>query len=597
MTLKDLTTAVLLGMAILSMDRTGATEASLPAPLFVTPEQAHDVREFLEAAHMYEWSTMLSKKEGQPASLIEFQRVFMRHATPEETYRRMVPVFARQLTPQQWAELAKASRSPAFRKRESAALSRASLLTTVPMYYTAAELEELRRIDALPAMKAYRAMEPKINVDLTAMWKAWGAEFSRTQILHALDAIQKVEIDLATARTAGGGKTIAIGHSELSYLDNYIRVISESLIRISNAYLKFNNELKRVGLKDVLKPEHLMSKVALQHSIAAVEQVDVALDALLREIDAIHSEREAGLNSLDFPAKEQFLKEVNASLAGSYDFTLRMGEANRKVVDQYRRILAFMQDRQGAYDLQDGKISFKSDDDMRVAHDLYAGLSEASQDLNRLIDEQIKKEDMARQAQRAEILKGSTSVDSSAGTPPRMTMDTRKLPAEGPKTPSDVPDANRKPFLASTTQTEKSESTMPAVAKSEDKTPSLDDVTFDMDRWGNFKQLLAKSVKPIGGSVFVYSIKQVLARHQVYFTIAGDCAQKKRKELTNSSLYQYQKTTNSEPAEFDLQPVVDGSKAEIELNTVCGWIRENIRTIESKVTADQLAPIGQNAGR
>jgi hypothetical protein len=148
-----------------------------------------------------------------------------------------------------------------------------------------------------------------------------------------------------------------------------------------------------LGFYDVLKPEYLASKVSLAHSREVVDQVEAALDIFLKEIDSAMKEREDGMRAVEFTNKESYVNMIDRTLGQTYGFFVDFGEANRKVLNQYRRTLAFFEERQGKVMLKDGRLLFESDADLAMAREVMGNVDVVAADLRRLLAEQNKREE------------------------------------------------------------------------------------------------------------------------------------------------------------------------------------------------------------
>lgn len=368
----------------------------------LSPAYAKDLRELLEALRSYEWLIAPpSNAATQTAADREFDTAFRRQVTPDETYRRLVPVYARFISPKQAAELARVARVPAFRKREARGQAAGGATIYLNSFLTPAEMAELRRIDAMPAVVALRAIQKKIHVDLNAALGRWGRQFDDGLGDKADAVLNKVSADLAAASEAGQGRTITIGRVSVPYIDKVLWISGSAMIKTSNAYRKFANELKHVGFDDILKPEYLGSKVTLAHSRSVVEQVEASLENLLKDIDQAIKERDEALRGVETPRMSSYLKKVEEGTGGSYAYMVEFGESYRRMLDEHRRLLAFVSERQSKVHYEDGKLLFSDDADLAMARDIFAKLDLASADLRALVARQLQKEEAAQKRRHA----------------------------------------------------------------------------------------------------------------------------------------------------------------------------------------------------
>jgi protein TonB len=97
--------------------------------------------------------------------------------------------------------------------------------------------------------------------------------------------------------------------------------------------------------------------------------------------------------------------------------------------------------------------------------------------------------------------------------------------------------------------------------------------TFQSDDY-NSRQLDIANVKRYGDRI-VYPLRHLIGRHTAQFVIVGDCARKKRKEIFNSSLSLGPYVVDPVlVADLELNDVVDGSNADIDLRAACNWVND-----------------------
>ena len=369
-------------------------EAAPAATAELAPAYSKDLREVIDVLRSYEWLIGAPTNAATlSAADREFDAAFRRQVTQDETWRRLVPVYARFLTPGQAAELARLMRTPGFRKREARAQLSGGGVIYPGTFLTPAEMAELRRVDAMPAIIAFRAAQKKIRADVNEALTRWARQFDERMADQAHEVLRKVDADLAAARAAGEGRTIKIGRVSLAYMDKVVWISGSAVIKMSNAYNKFEDELKYYGFEDILKPEYLASKVSLAHSLSVVDQVEASLEKLLKNIDLAIKERDEALRAVDSPRMSNYLKRVESTTGNSYTYMIEFGEAYRRMLDERRRLLGFIGERQSKVKYEDGKLLFAEDADLATAREIFAKLDLANADLNALVDRQMKKQE------------------------------------------------------------------------------------------------------------------------------------------------------------------------------------------------------------
>ena len=384
---------VLLALSAASAPAGAQTGDAAAASGAVSAAYAKDLRTIMEGMRTFEnVSSVKPNSAALPQGDREFDVAFRRQMTREDVYRHLQPAFARVLSAKRAADVAQLMSSPVVRKREARAMVAPNNVSYGSSYFTAAEAAELRRIDFSPAMVEWRALQPKLGADVYKAMTTWAIQFGDQMAERARNVLRKVSADLAAAREPGQARTITVGRVGLPYLDQIVWAVGSSLIRINNAARRFEDELAHLGFADVLKPEYLASRVSLAHSRNVVEGAEIALEALLKDVNGAVKDREDAMHAVEFSNKDEYVKSINRSLGNAYAFYVDFGEANRRVLDQYRRALAFFEERQQKIQFKDGNLTFSSDADMVMAREIFSNVELAKAKLRSVVEEQTKRE-------------------------------------------------------------------------------------------------------------------------------------------------------------------------------------------------------------
>lgn len=372
------------------------TGAAAPAPAAagapLSAAYAKDLRAIIDALRIFEF---LTAANAEPASLSAPERdlmlAFRGQLTRADCYAHIEPVMANALTPARAAELAKLMGLPVFRKREARALAAPGARAGLGDY-SDAEVAELRRIDALPAMLEWRAMQPKLKLAVHQAFSDWTARYGEQMVEKAMDVLRRLSADMAAARAAGRMDGVTVGRVGVRFWDQFASLIATSGIRISAASLRLDRELGALGFNDLLEPENLASKARIAHAREVLERAEAALETMLNDVNGAIRDREDGLRSIEFPRKGEYLKSFDREIGQLYAFFVDFGEASRRVLDQYRRVLAFIDERQEGVRLQDGKLVFATDADLAMAREIFSHIGAAAAELQRVVEAQRKRE-------------------------------------------------------------------------------------------------------------------------------------------------------------------------------------------------------------
>jgi hypothetical protein len=354
---------------------------------------AQDLRELMVAVRIFKylqreptnWATMTAPDH-------EFSNAFRRQVTEEEAYRRLTPGYAALISAKQAAELARLTRSPAWRKREQRLQELNGASVYLSTFMTPAEIAETRRIDSMPAMLALQASRKNLHQKNQEMINRWTRQFDDELHVQLVNVLRKVKSDMAANREARIGGTVTIGRVGVPYADKYAYIAGSAIIKMENAYNRFDDTLKNLGFADILKSEYLASKLSLAHSRTVVEEAEAALETLLKNVDLAIKEREEEMRKLALPQQAESSRTIEGATGIAYGYMVDFGEGYRRLLDDHRRLLAFVAERSGKVKYDDGKLLFSSDADLALARDLFNKLDATRAELIALVERQTKKE-------------------------------------------------------------------------------------------------------------------------------------------------------------------------------------------------------------
>lgn len=369
----------------------------------VSARHAQDLRDVMVAIRIFKslqrepsnWATMTAPDR-------EFSSALRRQMSEDEAYRRLTPGYAALINAKQAADLARATRSPAWRKREQRLQELNGASVYLNTFMTAAEIAETRRIDAMPAMLAMQANRKNLHRKNQEVMDRWARQFDDELQAKLVNVLRKVKSDLAANREARIGGVVTIGRVGVPYADKYAYIAGSAMIKMENAYNRFEDTLKNMGFEDILKSEYLASKLSLAHSRTVVEEAEAALETLLKNVDLAIKEREEEMRKLELPHQAESARKLESATGNAYGYMVDFGEGYRRLLDDHRRLLAFVAERSGKVQYEDGKLMFSSDADLALARELSGKLDATRAELNALIERQIKKELDAERRQRGE---------------------------------------------------------------------------------------------------------------------------------------------------------------------------------------------------
>lgn len=403
MKLTKLGAVAVFAIATLATPLYAETQAAPSALQAVSASHAQDLRDLMIALRTFQvlknepsdWAQMSAPRR-------EFDAAFRHQMTEEETYRRLMPGYAAVITAKQAADMARLTRSTAWRKREKRLQELKGASVYLSTFMTPAEITETRRIDMHPAMAALQGHRKSLHQVHQQVADRWASQFSDQLSSKLVTVLRKVKSDLAAGREANTTGAITIGRVGVSYYDKFAFTSGSALIKMDNAYNAFENTMKHLGFEDILKPEYLASKVSVAHSRTVVDETERALEVLLKDVDAAIKERDAQLRTIELPQQAESSRSIENATGNAYAFMVEFGESNRRVLEDHRRLLAFVAERSGAVQFKDGQLLFASDADLNMAKDLFNKLDASRAEVDTIIERQQQKELDAERRQRGE---------------------------------------------------------------------------------------------------------------------------------------------------------------------------------------------------
>jgi transcriptional regulator of heat shock response len=394
--------------AAASIGAPAASHASETAPAADESRSAaydKDLCSIIESHHTYEYIKQTPQPKGLPPFELEFVMAMRNQMTRPELCRHLQPALAKLLNPGKASVLAKLTSSEAYRKREGKGLVSSRITSGGMVLYTQAEMAELRRLDANPAIVEWRALQPQLEKEVKQAITSWNTEYAAAVSLKLVDEMARIEAELAAAREKKdrSKRTITFKQIGLPSFDQLIYVMGNNLIKMFNAFSRFENELDVSGFNNLVSPERLVTQEDLRHAGEVMDQADAAVVHLMESLDTALKERESGLSSLNMNSQDRFRKIIESKMTGGYTFFVDFGEGMRGVMEQQRKLLVFLGEHQGKYKVADGKFVFQSEEDLATLRSIGANIDRSREALNTLINAQERREKEDRSKARAKL--------------------------------------------------------------------------------------------------------------------------------------------------------------------------------------------------
>jgi hypothetical protein len=371
--------ALLLATASLpAADARAADTPGVAASATVSPAHAAHLRAIIDGIALYE----IMRRQQLPAALDgydrQFAQLFLRQTSEDELARRLVPSFAKTISPPLAAQVAKLVSAPAVRQRElrNTAGSAPQLSKT--------QLEELIRIEANPAMKEFRRLQPALHASVKRVVSTWSEEFGTQLHARAWGVLEKLDEDLRAARNAQL-RQVEIGKVGFEPLDQLVRAVGKCTLRFAKAFEAQGKELQNTRYDEYFQAERLANSQHLVNAYEAIDRAEWILENTLKELNAAIREREEGIAQSAFANQPGFRGKFDDATARMYTFAGDYGEAARRLTAQHRKVVAFMQTHLFNVTVKDGKLLFSDEDDLRQASEIFEQLTQARARLDEVI--------------------------------------------------------------------------------------------------------------------------------------------------------------------------------------------------------------------
>ncbi|MES2316981.1 MAG: DUF3857 domain-containing protein [Pseudomonadota bacterium] len=169
---------------------------------------------------------------------------------------------------------------------------------------------------------------------------------------------------------------------------------ASSLGALGQFDIQFQPEYQRVRL-------HRLALLRGKQVIDKLASADIRF--LQREnVDLAIKERDEKLRKLVLPQQSASTRTIEGATGDAYACMVEFGEGYRRLLDDHRRLLAFVAERSGKVLYEDGKLLFTCDADLVLACELFNKLDATRVELNTIVERQIKKELDAESRQRGE---------------------------------------------------------------------------------------------------------------------------------------------------------------------------------------------------
>jgi len=251
----------------------------------------------------------------------------------------------------------------------------------------------INRAATSPAALKLGAAKVAIREANMQILEAWGIEYTDHFSVVFRESMRELLLAVSAVEPGEPVPPFVPKLTGVDFFDKLIGILTDLLLStrdITRAYLA---DIKSYDLEHVLQPARLVSMEGIASSRASVTKAADRVEIYLQKVDKILQHKSQPL--LDLVSSKGQLKALEHKMAARYDYMLRIGENQRKLLDLYMRILGFAESRVGTVQLQDGSLVFQSEADLKLYQTLIAQLKKMADEESALALEAKESEQRA----------------------------------------------------------------------------------------------------------------------------------------------------------------------------------------------------------
>lgn len=361
---------------------TAAKPAAAQVSQAMTASHTAAVRKLLELMLLntqIRWVWEIYYPPGSP--MREVMQSMSTHVSDDEIFTKFTPVYGKYLSEDDVKQLMEFYATPLGQRyiRYTLRSEHAMPLDLQPEV-TASELGEMLPRSRSPAGLKLDAAQRQIWTDSGKLSEEWGDEY-----LMRFQAVFKDNMRelLSTASGIQPGdpvRSFTAKPSGSDYLDKLTAILADLLLTTRDLSRTYLTDLEGYGLELALLPDRLVSADGIALSKASVAKASERIESYLLEVDKLLQAKRQPL--LAMARNQEELKMLERSVATRYDFMLRLGENQRKLLDLFTRVLRLAESRSGTIHLQDKRLVFQNEADLTLFQALMSQLEQAANEEN-----------------------------------------------------------------------------------------------------------------------------------------------------------------------------------------------------------------------
>ncbi|HZX28972.1 MAG TPA: hypothetical protein VFF16_17995, partial [Telluria sp.] len=321
--------------------------------------------------------------------------------------REVAPVMARSVPLSDLRELTSMLRGPGVQHYSQLMRVEGKPAAEAAKALSAVERAEVSRLDHAPASRRYLAAFKAVDQVSVGekLASAVTAKAMSSFVAQARAASAKVR------SSQGAMPEIPIEPTGLTYLDEMLKIAIAGESEMTQAFRHFETAVGAGGVMRWLQPEQIVTVSGRAQSRLALEQVEGAIETLMKEGDDSLSRRRE--RALTYVGTEGPWAELTDKAVGSaMEFLIRFGELQRTIVGDARHVLDYLDAHAGSADLgANHKLAMKTDEEHQALLKLLKQFDADGAELNKHVNAQLAQEEDKLSAAR----KQAAQAQSEAG--------------------------------------------------------------------------------------------------------------------------------------------------------------------------------------
>lgn len=325
------------------------------------------VRDMLESLRIIDLTIMgIKLRKPKDTNEAEFFAYFLKHLKKEELTDRYVAVYARHVSTADARSLAAGFRKPAARKVLQYQIDSRTLGKDRAAPLNAADTKAMRAFEFSSDGFKFLDLQKRAGPDAGAALGKLVGEFHGNLFTSGFQALARHNAARAQAEVQTEPVMFLPEKIGISYVDSVMRLIATSAFRNTHATWRVDHEIDALGMTEMMTPPSLVSAEQRPKSRAALDQIEQKVEGFLVEVDANLAQFIESFKSVSMPGKQEFQRGFQIGLERHVNWSVRFAENQRAMLDVMRRILTFVEARQGQVEAKDDKMVFRTDADVEL---------------------------------------------------------------------------------------------------------------------------------------------------------------------------------------------------------------------------------------